>query len=99
MADDDAFLRAIIDNPDDDVPRLVYADYLDEHGDPERAEFIRAQCAVERLPPSDPECDRLYDRSEDLLAANRERWLGPIDEFVDSAKFRRVFVHHVSLDA
>jgi uncharacterized protein (TIGR02996 family) len=39
----DEFLRAIIDSPDDDAPRLVFADWLDEHGETERAEFIRAR--------------------------------------------------------
>jgi uncharacterized protein (TIGR02996 family) len=32
MHHDEAFLQAIIENPDDDTPRLVYADYLDEGG-------------------------------------------------------------------
>jgi uncharacterized protein (TIGR02996 family) len=45
----DALLRAIIDNPDDDTPRLVYADWQDEHGQPEHAELIRVQCEAERL--------------------------------------------------
>lgn len=36
-----AFLRAIAANPDDDTPRLVFADWLEEHGEPERAEFVR----------------------------------------------------------
>lgn len=40
------FLAAICENPDDDLVRLVYADWLDDHGDPTRAEFIRVQ--VER---------------------------------------------------
>ena len=31
---DAAFLRAIREQPDDDLPRLIYADYLDERGDP-----------------------------------------------------------------
>jgi len=29
----DGFLRAIREPPDDDTHRLVYADWLDEHGD------------------------------------------------------------------
>jgi uncharacterized protein (TIGR02996 family) len=37
------FLRAIIAAPDDDAPRLVYADFLDERGEHERAAFIRRQ--------------------------------------------------------
>lgn len=38
------FLNTIIANPDDDAPRWVYADWLDEQGYYERAEFIRLQC-------------------------------------------------------
>jgi uncharacterized protein (TIGR02996 family) len=36
-------LKAVVASPDDDLPRLVAADWLDEHGEPERAEFIRVQ--------------------------------------------------------
>ncbi len=46
MNDRDAFIRAIIAQPDDDVLRLVYADWLDENGEKERAEFIRLQCSI-----------------------------------------------------
>jgi uncharacterized protein (TIGR02996 family) len=37
------FLESIRDNLDDDGVRLIYADWLEEHGDPARAEFIRVQ--------------------------------------------------------
>jgi uncharacterized protein (TIGR02996 family) len=43
--DEKAFLRAVCEHPDDDRPRLIFADWLDEHGDP-RGEFIRLQCAL-----------------------------------------------------
>ncbi len=43
-----ALLKAVVDSPADDLPRLVAADWLDERDDPERAEFIRLQCAVAR---------------------------------------------------
>jgi uncharacterized protein (TIGR02996 family) len=39
MPDRDAFLRMIQENPDDDAPRLVLADWLEERGDPQ-GEFI-----------------------------------------------------------
>ena len=45
MTDGDALLRAVLLDPADDAPRLVYADWLDDQGDPERAEFIRVSCA------------------------------------------------------
>lgn len=44
-ADRAAMLAAIIASPTDDLPRLVYADWLDEHDEPDRAEFIRRQVA------------------------------------------------------
>jgi uncharacterized protein (TIGR02996 family) len=51
---DDAFLQAILSSPDDDTPRLAYADWLEEHGRSERAAFIRVQCQLARLPDDDP---------------------------------------------
>lgn len=45
----DAFLRAIIAEPDDDSLRLVYADFLEEQGDVARAEFIRTQLRIDAL--------------------------------------------------
>jgi uncharacterized protein (TIGR02996 family) len=49
---DAAFLRAILENPDSDAPRLIYADWLDEQGDT-RGEFIRLQCRLAQLAPRD----------------------------------------------
>jgi uncharacterized protein (TIGR02996 family) len=49
VSDEAAFLAAIRAEPDDDTVRLVYADWLDEHGDAARAKFIRVQCERERL--------------------------------------------------
>ncbi|MDY3556733.1 TIGR02996 domain-containing protein [Gemmata sp. JC717] len=43
MSDRTAFIDAILNNPNDDTARLVFADWLEEHGEPERAEFIRVQ--------------------------------------------------------
>ncbi len=43
MNERDALLHAVCDNPDDDVPRLVFADWLQEHGEEDRAGFIRMQ--------------------------------------------------------
>ena len=54
MTDDEAFIRAIVDAPGDDLPRLVYADWLDDRDDP-RGLYLRAECEavavgdVERL--------------------------------------------------
>ena len=61
-----AFVRGVIAAPDDDVLRLVFADYLDEHGDPLRAEFIRAQCHLATLTPADDAYYDVTDRVEEL---------------------------------
>jgi uncharacterized protein (TIGR02996 family) len=49
MSEHAGFLKAIIDHPDDDAHRLVYADWLDEQGQPARAQLIRTQCALGQL--------------------------------------------------
>jgi uncharacterized protein (TIGR02996 family) len=55
MSDRDALIAAIRQAPRDDAPRLIFADWLDEHGDPDQAEFIRLQIEIDpyRLPDGD----------------------------------------------
>jgi uncharacterized protein (TIGR02996 family) len=48
MTDETALIAAICARPDDDTPRLVYADWLDDHGWEDRADFIRDQIALSR---------------------------------------------------
>ena len=43
-------LRAVLVSPEDDAPRMVYADWLDENGQEVRAEFIRVQIKLAALP-------------------------------------------------
>src|SRR5688572_9295030 len=66
-SDESALLQTIVENPDDDAPRLVYADWLDEHGQPERAEFIRVQCAAAQLPAGNPQRAELTKREQAIL--------------------------------
>jgi uncharacterized protein (TIGR02996 family) len=71
MSPDDAFLADIIANPDDDNLRLIYADYLDERGDP-RGEFIRVQIELARLAPGqDVDSRRGFVEGGTLSTANR----------------------------
>jgi uncharacterized protein (TIGR02996 family) len=49
MSDEDALLAAIIAAPDDDTPRLVYADWLDDHDQPACAEYLRLGVEIEKL--------------------------------------------------
>ena len=69
-----AFMRAICENPDDDTARLVFADWLTEHGENDRAVFIRLQ--VELAADTLPEASRaeVQARAEALLGRNRAAW-------------------------
>lgn len=55
MQDETAFLAAIDADPDDRTARLAFADWLDEHGDADRAEFVRVRAELDAtgLPPHD----------------------------------------------
>ncbi len=46
MTEEQALLATIFATHEDDAPRLIYADWLDEHDQPERAEFIRTQIGI-----------------------------------------------------
>src|SRR5207248_690173 len=79
MAKQEAFLRAIAANPDDDAPRLIFADWLEENGDPERAEFIRTQCALASSNLSEKRRHTLRVRERELLEARRREWRQAFD--------------------
>ena len=46
---EDAFLLQLDQDPEDDTTLLVYADWLDEQGDADRAAFLRLQAQVRTL--------------------------------------------------
>lgn len=54
MNDHDALLRAIGEHPEEDTPRLMYADWLEENGQTERADFVRNQVELGRVGLDDP---------------------------------------------
>jgi uncharacterized protein (TIGR02996 family) len=93
MTDADRFLATIIATPDDDVPRLVFADWLEEHGDADRAEFIRLQCAIARDGARPGE----RERADALQAANRKRW--KVQGIPGRQLFRRGFVEYLHIAA
>ncbi|MBM3981395.1 MAG: TIGR02996 domain-containing protein [Planctomycetes bacterium] len=73
-----ALEKAIVAHPDEDTPRLAYADWLDEHGDPDRAAFIRAQCRLADLSPAAPDWIDLREQELELAARLRGRDLAGI---------------------
>ena len=83
-----ALLDAVKDNPDDDTPRLVLADWLEENGDKfdaERAKFIRKTIAEARGLQKLPNSDRAQRNQTDLL----RRWLEPFVGFKSGWHFER----------
>jgi uncharacterized protein (TIGR02996 family) len=71
-----ALLRAIRERPADRELRLVFADWLDEHGEPARAELIRVQLPLYGMPDSDARKPALQKREKALLQEHRSAWLG-----------------------
>jgi uncharacterized protein (TIGR02996 family) len=61
MSDRLALLAAIRAHPDEDTPRLVYADWLEENGQSRRAAFIRAEIAYYQLILADTPANWVYD--------------------------------------
>lgn len=71
MSDRDALLAAIRAQPDEDTPRLMFADWLQENGENERAEFIRTQVELARTPPWEPFAVRCRWRQPAIVSAQR----------------------------
>jgi uncharacterized protein (TIGR02996 family) len=71
VTDDEAFVRAIVAAPGDDAPRLVYADWLDERGDP-RGDYLRAELDWARpwgcleCPPASRELPKMAGKLDPL---------------------------------
>ncbi|MBA4063142.1 MAG: hypothetical protein C0501_05410 [Isosphaera sp.] len=104
MTDEDALLAAIAAAPAEDTPRLVYADWLDEHDRPIRAEFVRLQVDIARKQDAltRAELDRhvaLFERQQELLDHHRDELLGPLAALPAEVEveFDRGFVSRVEL--
>ena len=69
MTAEDGFLRAIRERPDDETARLVYADWLDEQGDPQslaRASYLRTHAELAGLAAEDARFAGLAARLREL---------------------------------
>ncbi len=75
MTDRESFIAAIAANPDNDTPRLAFADWLEEGGDGSRAGFIRDQVRLAKLRPGTEEYLELYRRTGATLRANLPAWI------------------------
>jgi uncharacterized protein (TIGR02996 family) len=75
-----ALYAAILEAPEEDGPRLVFADWLEEHGDESdraRAEFIRLQCRLARMNDWDEGYVEAKVRADRLFLEHREAWQPP----------------------
>jgi uncharacterized protein (TIGR02996 family) len=101
MTHEDAFLQDVLANPDDDTPRLIFADWLDDHGEPERAEFIRIQVRLARWEvDTQAQADELRARVRALLAEHDEEWAGPVvGGLANGWVFHRGFIEELTIEA
>jgi len=98
MSPEEAFLQDVIDHPDDDTIRLIYADWLEESGNP-RGVFIHLQCESARMGADDPRRP-IWQQRECWLAAEHPEWVGPdLRELALTWTFRRGFVEQVTISA
>src|SRR5439155_18283454 len=107
--DAEPFLQRIRAFPDDDVPRLIYADWLDEQSAElpprdrdaarARAAFLRIQVALARLPDDDHRRPSLLVAERELLGAYREGWAAAFRGLATGPEFRRGFVEEVKVAA
>jgi uncharacterized protein (TIGR02996 family) len=106
MSEEDALLAAIAAHPDEDTPRLAYADRLDEHDRHVRAEFIRVQIDISHKDTLPRVLQNRYidvwKRNQELIDTHRVELLGPLAVLPKDTvpiDFRRGFLSELTLDA
>lgn len=101
MAEQDELLQAVLENPDDDAPRLAYAAWCEQQSDEPtrvRGEFIRTQIRlVGQTNLSYEDWFDLSNREEQLRKAYRTAWAGALVTLVNEFTFNRGFVEYISL--
>lgn len=89
-SDFEALLKAVFANPAEDTPRLMFADFVEENGDSDRAALIRLQCEHARLKPQAKRFRELTAELKPLLTKLKKR-IEPLPEDVEYT-LRRGFV-------
>ena len=88
-------MRTIVEYPDADLPRLVYADWLDEQEDPKLAilaEYIRLSIEAETMPMRSAERKPFDRRRYELLRLDRDTLCLPTPGWThDAFTMRRGF--------
>jgi uncharacterized protein (TIGR02996 family) len=101
FTDEQPFLDAIFARYHDDGPRFIYADFLDDAGDPDRAELVRVQVALSRMTDDHPQHAEIKNKEVELLEAHRPRWCDYLSDLISpgQCEFRRGVLDAVVLDA
>ena len=100
MTDRKTELLAAIRASDDDHAKLVYADWLEDHGDVARANLIRLQCRAAALPPWDREAVAAQWEIEQILVDHGDRFRAELPELpgITWTDFAKGFVYSIKLD-
>jgi carbon storage regulator CsrA len=91
-----AFLQAVLESPDDEGIRLIFADWLQDRDDP-RGEFIRIQCQLANLPAHDEQRADLAVRERELWAEYGHHWRSYLPVVLRSSPFKRGFVESIEM--
>lgn len=89
MTERERYLRSICERPADDLPRLAFADWLDENGEANFAEYIRLEIKLAVL-------TRKREKPDPTDAARVMELVSTLDysdDFLDYAESRRGFVY------
>lgn len=97
--DESTFLRAIADNYEDHTPRMVFADWLEEHDQTPRAEFIRVQCELAKTTVHASTRKTLETRQRALLDAHRKEWCDTLSVRLEDVSFELGLISKVRLAA
>ena len=101
-------VAAVLADPDNDKPRLAYAQWLDEREDP-RGELIRVQCqwseldSIQKLTDQQKgQKDQLAQRQSELLERHFDNWMAALRDLQlrpAQAVFQRGFLQKLDLCA
>jgi uncharacterized protein (TIGR02996 family) len=80
-------LRAVLAHPEDTARRLVYADYLQHHDDPQ-GELIALQCRLAILPADDALRGDLNDRAKALIDLHGGTWASRLGNGVTHVQYQ-----------
>jgi uncharacterized protein (TIGR02996 family) len=91
--DEDALLAAIAAAPRDDAPRLVYADWLQDHLQDAKADYVRAVVALLHDPADEAAVERCTALSQELDAGWRRQVGGRFEVVVEGSGAMAFLAH------